>query len=462
MHRVEACPHRPPCPGCPRYGETGIAPAARDSLTAIARDAGIESPRLVEGAPFGFRHRARLMIRGRASSPKLGLFREGTHEIVDIPRCRVHHPLVNEVAAALRAAIRATGVRPYADATHTGVLRAVQIVVERATRSAQIVLVTNGTSSNAIRALADALVAGLGASLHSLWWNGQPERTNAILGPHWERLHGLEAVRESIGGADVFFPPGAFGQSHLDLADRLVERVHELVPDGARVAEFYCGVGPIGLGLLARATRVVFVESAAAGVHGLRLGIAARPASEQARAVVIESEAGRALEALDGADVAIVDPPRKGLDSPLAAALAVSPAQRVIYVSCDVASLARDVAVLTGGGRLRLASLAAFALFPNTEHVETLAVFERTEASPTDPRLGLSAGLDGSSERASAAEQKERADRGESDRRDFGLGRAQRDAVDIEAIALRRERGFVRAEDLEPQQAQIRVDLVLR
>lgn len=381
MSAVAPCPHRPPCPGCPRYGEPGIARDTHERLAVIAQEAGIEPPRVVAGAAFGFRHRARLMVRGRAPSPKIGLFRAGTHEIVDLPQCRVHHPLVNEVAAAAREAIRATGVRPYADATHAGMLRALQVVVERSSRSAQVVLVANAAMPDAVRALGEVFVAGLGSSLHSLWWNGQPERSNAILGPHWERLAGPEAVRESIGGADVFFPPGAFGQSHLDLADRLVARVHELVPAGRRVADLYSGCGPIGLGLLARASHVTFVESAPGAVQGLALGLAARPEAERARATVFEREAGLALEALDGADVAIADPPRKGLDAPLTRALAESPPARLVYVSCDVESLRRDLAMLVAGGRLRLASLEAWAFFPNTEHVETVAVLERDSGS---------------------------------------------------------------------------------
>jgi tRNA/tmRNA/rRNA uracil-C5-methylase (TrmA/RlmC/RlmD family) len=332
---------------------------------------------VIEGDAFGFRHRARLMVRGRASSPKLGIFQEGTHELVDIPRCRVHHPLVNEVAAGLRGAIRATGVRPYSERTHTGVVRALQVVVERATRTAQVVLVANTPTHEGVAALADALARGLGDSLHSLWWNGNTERGNAILGPRWHRFRGPEAVRESIGGAVVCFPPDAFGQSHLDLADGLVARVHEWVPERARVAEYYAGAGPIGLGLLARCARVVFVESAPGGVRGLRMGIALRSDAERARAAVIEAEARAALEALDGADVAIVDPPRKGLDAALAAALATSPPSRVVYVSCDVDSFARDARELCAGGRLRLAALEAWAMFPHTEHVETLARFER-------------------------------------------------------------------------------------
>ena len=322
------------------------------------------------------------MVRGRAASPKIGLFAAGTHEIVDIPRCAVHHPLVNEVAAAARVAIRVTATRPYAEPTHAGDLRAIQIVVERGSRTAQVVLVGRATTAASLRPLAGALVAGLGATLHSLWWNGQPERSNAVLGPYWEHIAGSETTREAIGGVDVFFPPGAFGQSHLDLAERLALRVREFVPDGARVAEYYCGVGPIGLGLLGRAAHLRFVESAPDGVHGLGLGIAARPADERARAEVVAGEAGASLAALDGVDVAIVDPPRKGLDGPLATRLAAAPPARVIYVSCDLASFARDAAILRAGGALRLTALEAWALFPNTDHIETLAVFDRSGAAP--------------------------------------------------------------------------------
>jgi tRNA/tmRNA/rRNA uracil-C5-methylase (TrmA/RlmC/RlmD family) len=377
MPSVPPCPHRPPCPGCPRYGDPGIAPAARDVLDAIARDAGLPPPAVIEGARFGYRHRARLMVRGRARSPKLGIFAAGTHDVVDIPHCRVHHPLVNDVAAALRAAIRATDTRPYAERTHSGVLRAVQIVVERATQTAQVVLVANTAEPEPAFALAAALATELGDRLHSLWWNGNAERTNTILGSHWQNLRGPDAVRESVRGAHVFFPPGAFGQSHLELADALVARVHEQVPEGVRVAEYYAGCGPIGLGLLRRAARVVFVESAPDAVRGLAMGIAARPEREQVRAAVIAGAAGDALEAREAAQVVIVDPPRRGLDAALATVLADEPPPLLFYVSCDADSFRRDAAQLVGGGRLRLAALEAWSLFPNTEHVETLARFER-------------------------------------------------------------------------------------
>ena len=373
---VASCPHRPPCPGCPRYGAPGIVPAALARLERLAALHGIAPPEVALGARFGHRVRARLMVRGRAASPKLGIFQEGTHRIVDIPRCAVHHPLVNEVAAAARDAVRATGTRPYAERPHAGELRALQVVVERPSRTAQVVLVGNAREPGPLAPLADALAARLGPALHSLWWNGNPERTNTILGPHWQRWRGPEAVRERIGGADVFFPPGAFGQSHLDLADRLVERVQAQVPDGARVLELYAGCGPIGLGLLARSRSVAFVESAPDALRGLALGLAARPEPERDRGSVVAGAAGAAAGLVAEADVVVADPPRRGLDEPLLAALAAAPPALFLYVSCDLDSFEAQAARLVAEGRLRLATLAAYDLFPNTEHVETLARFE--------------------------------------------------------------------------------------
>ncbi len=327
------------------------------------------------------------MVRGRSASPKLGIFQSGSHRIADIPRCRIHHPRINEVAAAARAAIRATGVRPYADRPHSGELRAIQVVVERGSGRAQVVLIANAREPAPLAALAAELAERIGPTLHSLWWNGQPERSNVLIGPHWHRWQpdspaaSAGAVRESIGGVDVYFPPGAFGQSHLDLADRIVDRIHAWVPDGATVTELYAGCGSIGLGLLGRCAFVCFVESAPDAVRGLGLGLAARPPGERARARVRAASADDAVDALRAADLVIADPPRKGLDARVLEALSVAPPARLVYLSCDLDSFERDAMRLVASGRLRLAELIACDLFPNTHHVETLARFERRESA---------------------------------------------------------------------------------
>ncbi|HYC55746.1 MAG TPA: hypothetical protein VEL28_12505 [Candidatus Binatia bacterium] len=368
------CTHRPPCPGCPRYGEAGIDAGPHSSLRHVAAAHSVALDDVVEGAADAFRVRARLAVRGRAASPKLGIFQQGTHRIADIPSCAVHHPRINEAAAAIKRAIRACDVAPYADAPRRGLLRYVQIVVERASGRVQITLVANCDSPRPVLAMAGALADQLGERLQGLWWNGNTERTNVIFGPHWQHLAGEEAVREHIGGADVFFPPGAFGQSNLDVADRIVADVHALVPDGAAVAELYAGCGSFGLGLLRRAREVRFNEESGHGLRGLELGLAALPREIGARASIFGGDAAEQARMLDGADVVIVDPPRKGLAAPLAEALASTAPKMLAYVSCDPASLRRDVAVLSAGGRMRLAGLRPYALFPYTEHVETLAV----------------------------------------------------------------------------------------
>jgi tRNA/tmRNA/rRNA uracil-C5-methylase (TrmA/RlmC/RlmD family) len=330
---------------------------------------------VAEGAPFGWRHRARLAVRGRAASPKIGLFQEDSHRIVDIPQCLVHHSRVNAVAAAAKGAIRAAGVAPYADGPHRGLLRYLQVVVERATARVQVVVVANADEPAPTEAFTTALAGALGGDLHSLWWNGNSARTNTILGPRWERLVGDEAVCESIGGARVFFPPGAFGQANLPLADRIAAQVHAWVPDGAAVVELYAGCGAFGLGLVGRVAGVAFNEAAPAGVAGLALGVAALPSAVRSRAVVRPGAATDWLDLLPAADVVIADPPRKGLDAPVLAQLVTTPPARLVVVSCSLEAFLREAATLAPAMALR--ALVPFALFPHTDHVETVALFER-------------------------------------------------------------------------------------
>jgi 23S rRNA (uracil1939-C5)-methyltransferase len=223
--------------------------------------------------------------------------------------------------------------------------------------------------------MAEDLAARLGGALQGLWWNGNPSRGNAILGDRWKLVAGEEALREKIGGIDLFFPPGAFGQSNLDLADRLVADVHARVPDGEVIAELYCGVGAIGLGLLGRSREVRFNEASPHGLRGLELGLEALPSDLRTKAVVAGGEAASVTGIVGGATTVIVDPPRKGLDASVVEAILAARPRRVLYVSCDPESLFRDAKRLVEGGALRLEKLTPYALFPHTHHVETLAAF---------------------------------------------------------------------------------------
>lgn len=376
-YEPSACTHRPPCPGCPRLFEPGLPEAAREPLEFLANRAGIAMPRLVLGEGTGFRHRARLSVRGRARSPKIGIFQRDSHRIVDIPNCLVHHPLINRVVAALKRAIRATDTAPYADAPHRGELRSVQIVVERPSQRAQIVLVGNSDRPSPLEPVAAELIRELGDELHSLWWNGNPARTNTILGPHWRHIVGPKAVCETIAGASVFYPPGAFGQSNLDLAERMTRDASASIPEDSRVAEFYAGCGAMGLGWVARCRQVSFNEVGADSLRGLGLGISKLEAELQSRTEVHPGGADEHKALARQADVVVADPPRKGLDPALLLTLCEEPPARFIYVSCGLDSFMRDTYTLLDAGKLQLRSLSTYALVRHSEHIETLAIFDR-------------------------------------------------------------------------------------
>jgi 23S rRNA (uracil1939-C5)-methyltransferase len=372
-----SCPHRPPCPGCPRFGEDGIAPAARGALDALARAHGLPSPSVVSGRTAGFRLRARLAIRGRVGSPKLGLFELDSHRVVHIPHCIIQHPLINRVAGIVRRALVDARVTSYSDKAHLGIARYLQVVVERSSQTAQVVIIANCASPEPLATCFSLIRERLGSELHSLWFNANCDRSNSILGPNFHHEYGPPSVVEHFGGEAVHYPPGAFGQSNLEIAQSIIDRVRDEIPDGATVAEFYAGVGAIGLSVLDRVGEIQMNEVSPHSLRGLELGLTPLDSGKRSKIVIVPGTAGMAVSAAVGAQVVIADPPRKGLDVELVDYLGSHPPERFIYVSCGLESFQRDVERLTSDGRLRLAALTAFNLMPFTEHVETLARFER-------------------------------------------------------------------------------------
>ena len=374
---MPTCSHRPPCPGCPRFGEPGIGAEAQSALESLARTHDLPGVPVVSGALTGFRLRARLAIRGRLGAPKLGMFELGTHRVVHIPNCVVQHPLINRVAAVVRRALVDAEIAPYVETVHRGLARYLQVVVERSSESAQVVIVGNSPTAEPLAHCLDLIRDRLGDELHSLWFNAQCERSNTILGREFSHWCGPPSVAERFGGAAVHYPPGAFGQNNLEIAQRIVEHVREQVPAGARVAEFYAGVGAIGLSVLSCVSHLRMNEVSPQSLQGLALGLDALEPAEREKIEVIAGSAGAMASAALDADVVIADPPRKGLDRELLDHLVADPPERFVYVSCGLDSFVTDTARLTSSGSLRLSDLRVFNLMPYTEHVETVACFER-------------------------------------------------------------------------------------
>jgi 23S rRNA (uracil1939-C5)-methyltransferase len=260
---------------------------------------------------------------------------------------------------------------------HEGLARYLQVVVERSSQRAQVVLVGNCAQPDALAPALDLIRERLGDALHSLWFNANTHRANTILGPQFVNWHGPDCVVEQFGDADIHYPPGAFGQSNLEIAARIIDHLRRELPPSPRVAEFYAGVGAIGLSLLGSVQQLTLNEVAPASLEGLARGVEALDTAARRKLDIVPGPAGAAADAARDADVVIVDPPRKGLDAPLRSALQERPPRLLLYVSCSLESLRSDLAALLQGGTLRLAGLTAFNLMPFTDHVETVARLER-------------------------------------------------------------------------------------
>lgn len=340
---------------------------------------GVEDIAVRSGVALGYRHRVRLAVRGRAANPKFGLFEEGTHRVVDIPECVVHHPRINEVAKWLKRHVRAARIAPYSETHHAGLLRYVQLALEPKSQLVQVVLVANCADEIPLLELANTLRNDAPALVHSLVFNGHTARSNAVMGPYWKLLWGEPYLVDHSAGVRVFYPPGAFSQANPGLFQCLTEEAHAWVEDGAEVVELYCGVGAIGLGLVPKVNRLVFNEISPRGIAGLERGLEELHAGSPDCALRVTVAPGDALAAvphIGAGTTVVVDPPRKGLDSTVLMALCERRPRRIVYVSCGFEAFKRDAKALVDSG-YTLDRARAFALFPFTEHVETLAELSR-------------------------------------------------------------------------------------
>jgi 23S rRNA (uracil1939-C5)-methyltransferase len=367
--RLESAPGRrePPCPffgacgGC-SYQDLDYA-AQRALKEAVLRDALAragapwDGPLAVRASPeSGWRLRASLHVAAGDGPPRLGLFEEGSHRVVDLERCL---QLSEGMNRAQRAVQRALGAHP-------GWARRVRALdLLESVDGAQLVatLATDLAPREApsLRALAAGLpwltglgvLTGRGPRARFLPLGGTPHVENEVLGVRF-RTH-----------AQSFF------QSNRFLVDELARTVAEMLPAGGRVLDLYAGVGLFALTAARRADRVTALEANP---------FAATDAEHNARRARLQgvevrrAEVGAALRALPAAagERVILDPPRTGAGPGVVEAVAARRPAVVVYVSCDPPTLGRDLALFAARG-YRPDALAAFDLFPDTFHLETVA-----------------------------------------------------------------------------------------
>ena len=361
----------------------------------------------------GSRTTSRLAVRSDGNgSAIIGMFAPGSHDVVPCDQddsCYLpQHSMINVAVEALGHELSAFGaLSAYDERAERGTLRYTQFSVERSTQRVQITLVVNAATLEedpAIESFAKGLWEAEALNLHSLWVNLNPTRFNNILSYEpgaWRLLHALadggSIVERLNSGASFVLPPYVFRQANMEGFDAIVRQVRDAVPAGARVVEWYAGVGVIGLSLAPDVewVRCSDVNPSLDAFEASRELLSPSIQERVTYAIGSAAEPER-IEDARGADCAVVDPPRKGLDAQLLAALCdgasstsadgpCSGIATLVYVSCGFPALARDAeALLDAGWRVRADEATAHILFPGADHIETVVVFER-ETLPPQP-----------------------------------------------------------------------------
>ena len=381
-----SCPHAPSCAPCPFRGlpyreqlarkrrRVESAIAARPSLGGAVVEDVVGSRDL-----FGYRNVAKLAVRaGKGGSLRAGVYAPGTHRLVDAQGCAVQHPALNAVVAATLAEASAAGIEPYDERDGSGELRYIVARYSAWTRRVLLVLVSAQRDDRRLRELARRLAARC-RPLAGVVFNYNAERGNVILGRHFSTLRPSATLLERFGVLKLQVSPGSFLQANPWAARRIYETAVEwAAPEPQDVAvDLFCGIGPLSLYLATGARLVVGVEESPSAVrdaranqrrnafHNLRF--------EQGRA---EDVLPRTRQTLDGAQIVTLNPTRKGATQEVLTSIAALGPQRIVYVSCDADTLARDLERLAALG-YRTARLRPFDMLPQTDHVEVVALLER-------------------------------------------------------------------------------------
>ena len=383
-HRVNReCPVAKLCGGCNfwhmDYAEESRLKAER-VRTCLNRLGG-ENLEKVEilAAPtcYGYRNKAQYPVSSRKGRAYAGFFKAGTHEVVENKRCLILPEETDAVKDAVMDYVNQYRVTAYDEATHTGLLR--HIYVRRGAVSGQILvcLVVNGRKLPRIEELLKRLQKIEGFTTLVLSVN--TKKGNAVLGDEFITLHGPGYIEDTLCGLNFRLSPRSFYQVNHAQAQRLYEAAiaQAEITKNDTVLDLYCGVGTITLCMASAAGKVIGVEVIEQAVADARDN-AARNGIENAEFFC--GDAGQAALELEKqgvkADVVVVDPPRKGLNADTIEALARFAPRRIVYVSCDPATLARDVALLKERGYVLKNALAA-DLFPRCSHVESIVCLVR-------------------------------------------------------------------------------------
>lgn len=341
-------------------------------------------PTLGMAEPWRYRNKAQVPIgpdAEREGGLVGGFYAQGSHRIIDMDACLIQQERNDEVVAAVKRICRELGIRPYSEETHRGLLRHVVARYGFYTGDIMVVLVTNGASiphQDELVGLIREAVPGIKSICHNI----NRQQTNVIFGDETRVLWGSDVIYDTIG--DVRFAISA--RSFYQVNPVQTEVLYRTALDFAgltgkeTVIDAYCGIGTISLFLAQRAEQVYGVEIVPEAVDDARRNALLNGIRN------VQFEVGAAEEVIPAwrqrgiaPDVIVVDPPRKGCDAALLETILAMRPARVVYVSCNPATLARDLRVLADGG-YGVEQVQPVDMFPWTVHVECVVGICRVDS----------------------------------------------------------------------------------
>lgn len=309
-----------------------------------------------------------------------GFYAKGSHRIIDMETCLIQHEQNDDVIAHIKEIGRNLGIAPYNEETGQGLLRHVVVRIGRTTGEIMVVLVTNGDRIPKVEEWIQAITSQI-SQVTSICQNVNTRRTNVIFGDVTKVLWGREVIYDYIGNVKFAISARSFYQVNPEQTEVLYQKTVEYagLTGNETVIDAYCGIGTISLFLAQHAKKVYGVEIVPEAIEDARVNAELNGMSHvQFEVGASEDVIPRWKERGVEADVIVVDPPRKGCDAKLLETILEMKPERVVYVSCNPATLARDLRVLQDGG-YKVVEAQPVDMFPHTTHVETVVLLSRVD-----------------------------------------------------------------------------------
>ena len=395
------CPVAGPCGGCSlRHLDYAAELRAKQEsvLDAFRRIGGLEVPVLdILPSPEVDRYRNKVQFPvgvDKNGAPCIGFYAGRTHRIVPCPDCKLQPGVLNEIGNALCAFFAQQGIRPYDEQSGKGLVR--HIFLRRGAHSGQIMVCLVCTRAKLPHAeqLCTALREQFPA-ISTILLNVNAKNTNVILGGENHILYGPGYIEDTLCGVPVRLGPLSFYQVNTLAAERLygvAAQYAQLTPDDA-LLDLYCGMGTIGLSMADQCRELIGVEIVPEAIESAKANAARMGKAVAAKSRFFCADAGQAATQLAAEglhpDIVMLDPPRKGCDEATLSAVVRMAPRRVVYVSCNPATAARDAAWLEKNG-YHAEKVQPVDLFPRTKHVETVVLLSKGEVDSKKIRVEFS------------------------------------------------------------------------